>query len=903
MKKNGFTLVELLVAISILAVLTMIAIPTLRAFQNSNATKQYESYSASVASSAKLYNDSYSEDLFGNADSGCQKVMLTEMINKKVAKDIDLKDVSCNSREKDSFALIWKYKSEYDYNTVINCVNTKGIFQYNSNNEALAEACLSATGIPTITVNVQENQDNTTKKKSVIITLNDEFGFTANQEIEYAWSTINDSSGTGVTGYKTYKYNNSYIKRKNDTVRLNSNSITIPEQTTGSYYLYVKPKRVQNIINESITNIHKFGPFRFDHTAPTCPTITALKSDGTTISKNTASSISKFKIEYSADDLQNYEVKVSYDNGTNYSTATTYSSSPLEYVPTQDGTIKIMTRAKDYANNQSNWCTSDTYIRDTTPPSPPSVKGYKKNNSTDISSSSGLTEHATNTWLKGWIFTKASGSSDNNGTKYYYTATGATTNEENIQRDYRNVNADGTSTVKYKSCDNAGNCSGWTTYTAKLDRTAPTCGTATNASKTWTNSSRTIKQACTETSGSLCEKNTYEATYDKGTIKIGSITIKDKVGNSRTCTPDVYVDKDPPTCGTATNASKTWTSDNRTIKQACNDSGSECVKSSYDTTYKITTKTSSVKISDNAGNSTNCSYNVYVDKTDPTITFSVKSKNSTYNTKNISFSLSSTDSDSGTNKYCITTSDDCTPSKFLSAGEASNTNYSIGNSEYNGANKTVKACVSDVVGNKKCASKSYTVYKKCQGNHNVVLARTDATPHTIYWGKLKENHCNKNESYTHINGQTFKGPYAKYNIHVYDCKCHYDNIVREYCSNYEFVEDMQIHAGSTEAILHYQNNDYGVKACKNGYNTYTQAVCTRDPSDFNSEVYSDNSKRYCTHGYCFFTGGMKDQTYNHFQIDDLYTYPYLSTERSNFSGTLVQNVRDTCTISCQNYNY
>ena len=77
MKNNGFTLVELLVAISILAVLTMIAIPTLRAFQNSNATKQYESYSASVASSAKLYNDSYSEDLFGNADSGCQKVMLT----------------------------------------------------------------------------------------------------------------------------------------------------------------------------------------------------------------------------------------------------------------------------------------------------------------------------------------------------------------------------------------------------------------------------------------------------------------------------------------------------------------------------------------------------------------------------------------------------------------------------------------------------------------------------------------------------------------------------------------------------------------------------------------------------------------------------------------------------------
>jgi len=39
MKNNkGFTLVELLVAVSILAILTMLAIPTLRAFQNSNNT-------------------------------------------------------------------------------------------------------------------------------------------------------------------------------------------------------------------------------------------------------------------------------------------------------------------------------------------------------------------------------------------------------------------------------------------------------------------------------------------------------------------------------------------------------------------------------------------------------------------------------------------------------------------------------------------------------------------------------------------------------------------------------------------------------------------------------------------------------------------------------------------------
>ena len=88
MKNNrGFTLVELLVSISLLAILTVIAIPTLRAFQANNDKKTYENYGKSMVASAKLYNDSYSDDLFGNLDNGCQKVTLTEMI--KVCKNSD----------------------------------------------------------------------------------------------------------------------------------------------------------------------------------------------------------------------------------------------------------------------------------------------------------------------------------------------------------------------------------------------------------------------------------------------------------------------------------------------------------------------------------------------------------------------------------------------------------------------------------------------------------------------------------------------------------------------------------------------------------------------------------------------------------------------------------------------
>lgn len=77
----------------------------------------------------------------------------------------------------------------------------------------------------------------------------------------------------------------------------------------------------------------------------------------------------------------------------------------------------------------------------------------------------------------------------------------------------------------------------------KKDSTAPTCGTAENASKKWSKKAKTIKQHCTDkTSG--CEKEVYEKTYDNAIL--GTDKITDKAGNSRTCSYNVYVDTTPP---------------------------------------------------------------------------------------------------------------------------------------------------------------------------------------------------------------------------------------------------------------------------------------------------------------------------------------------------------------------
>ena len=66
---DGFTLVELLVAISILGIIMMLAIPQLMGLKDDNKNAKYEKYSDSVVTSAKLYTDSYAKDMFGHNSS------------------------------------------------------------------------------------------------------------------------------------------------------------------------------------------------------------------------------------------------------------------------------------------------------------------------------------------------------------------------------------------------------------------------------------------------------------------------------------------------------------------------------------------------------------------------------------------------------------------------------------------------------------------------------------------------------------------------------------------------------------------------------------------------------------------------------------------------------------------
>ena len=485
-KRKGFTLVELLVAISILAIMTVIAIPTLRAFQTNNTKTQYENYKKSIAVSAKLYNDSYTDDLFGNAPYGCQKVKLSELINKKLAKDIQLKDVTCNVYNNNSLAIIKKFNNEYSYDTFAYCENSAGVVQY-SDMEKIVQDCELSDGMPTITATSHNETSDNSKKKSVVIHLNDDYGFTANQKIAYLWSRELNINNIDADDFKDeYEYNNSYIKTTGEKVVLNSKSITMSGSSTGTYALYVKPIKVQNIVNNSLTNIQKIGEYRFDHQPPDCPVITATKKGGGALSKETPAQQVQLHLKFAtADtDLQNYDYQIKYDDG-DWSSTKTNDKNELIIAPSLDGKVKIRVKPRDNANNiRSNWCVSDTYYNDNTAPTKPTVKGYKRTNSTAVTSKGSLTEVNDSTFISGYSFVNATGSTDTFGTiSYYYTASGTHGAVSSTKGAYLNVDNEGTSTVRFRACDSAGNCSGEVSYVVKLDRTGPTKPTLTGYSK------------------------------------------------------------------------------------------------------------------------------------------------------------------------------------------------------------------------------------------------------------------------------------------------------------------------------------------------------------------------------------------------------------------------------------
>ena len=155
-----------------------------------------------------------------------------------------------------------------------------------------------------------------------------------------------------------------------------------------------------------------------------------------------------------------------------------------------EGTSTIKFRSMDNAGNYSDYTKLNTIKLDRTIKIPTTYLKKWKNNNTEPTSASGLSNYSNNTWYSGKVFTYPSGSEetgDVSGLKeYQYTTTGKTSNVSNKSATYRNIEAQGTSYIKWRAVDKAGNVSNYTSNsTLKLDRNAPQVPT-TNM-KQWKN--------------------------------------------------------------------------------------------------------------------------------------------------------------------------------------------------------------------------------------------------------------------------------------------------------------------------------------------------------------------------------------------------------------------------------
>ena len=121
-KNKGFTLVELLVCITILGIITMMSIPIIRNISVKNSSTKFNSYLETVINAAKLYVDSYGEDMFGNNEVGCDYISLRTLKEKKLIKDYDESGITCDTAS--TFIQVNKFEDSYSYVGYLGCADT-----------------------------------------------------------------------------------------------------------------------------------------------------------------------------------------------------------------------------------------------------------------------------------------------------------------------------------------------------------------------------------------------------------------------------------------------------------------------------------------------------------------------------------------------------------------------------------------------------------------------------------------------------------------------------------------------------------------------------------------------------------------------------------------------------------
>jgi len=612
--KKGFTLIETLIIIIILAILLGIAVPSITKLLKRGTNEYYHSIENEIKASGMDYLETY-RTLLPRQIGNVTVIDLKELVDNKYIDEI--KDEEGNlctgkitAKKIDS--------GTYEYYSCLKCGNS-----YNSKEE-----------------NCEYTEyDNTYVDQHLYNITVDKYSYTVNQG-----DSFNLPLG------KVY-YNGQLI---NDKLEGNPSKIdTDILGTTEVIYFYNGAKKVVTV--EVI-----------DKTKPTKPEVVLKKNNanGQTYLSSTWFSGDIYQLFKSTDyttpgvmgsGIKKYQIST---DGTNFNDLTGNTK-----IDTQNGSRKYYVRSVDNNNNISNvnnyvikidkeipkcelevksgtlgingWWTSDLTI------------GFKSTTETvsslvhasiDITS---VTKDTASTTATGTVIDEAGnvgtckitvkmdethpGCTDN-GNFYAWTGSNRTLTygcSDNLSGCHPS-HSGGSATVSwttitatvgaYTVMDNAGNtttCPARTAY-VYVDKTAPSC-TYSGDYSSWTSGNRTFYHGCSDGESGCHGSYSGGATtvnWTTSTVGIAAYTIMDNVGNATTCparTAYAYVDKSKPSCSTSKTSTGTTIGVGGTI--SCSDSGSGC-STSNQTSFSGLKSSATYTVKDKVGNSSTCSVTV-----------------------------------------------------------------------------------------------------------------------------------------------------------------------------------------------------------------------------------------------------------------------------------------------------